>query len=216
MVEENPLDELEFLDETPDIQLYSAFTIKKDHRNYMIICVSLLMIHFTYLGVSELFPHLTTFSLGQNRFVSVLMLVVETYYYYFLFNYFKHYQLNFLKNITLFMMVADAGSQLTYLANTFEMYLPEVITSFFSLLAFVCLIIWIILVLRLDKTQYSAIPSLKKSAKLMIASIVVAGLISGVTLFSEDLFMYYGLTYLPIVIPYIFIIEFTLKLKSKD
>ena len=214
MAEEQPLDEFELFGAGNQ---QAEYMIRRNHRYLMLACVSFLMLNLVKMGVETFSPNLLGLTSGQNDFISMLFIVASIYYYYFLISYFKFYKLKKIIRITMVLLITDVISQLIYLvskANYFDLKLIEGVNNLISL---VFTIAWIVLIFRLSM-HYAAIKSLKNSVMSLIIVLIVSMITPFAFLFFnyDALISYVNLVYIPLIIPYFFIIDFVLKLKVKE
>ncbi len=208
MAEEKPLDEYEFFNKEIENDSLPQYLISKNHRNYMLICVGILILSLIRTGLSDFFPHITGFTLGQNKLITLLLIVAESYYYYFLINYFRHYKLNALMKTTWALLIFDVGNQVFYFVSIINMEPPQIISTIISIGSVVSLILWVVLLLRLKATKYISIKWLKHSALAFIVAFFL--------MFTEDFIVYMNIYNLPIILQYVFVVYFVLNLKTNE
>lgn len=229
MTEEKPLDEYEFfndalkdkvVDNNTPADEPKEYMVSSNHRNLMLISTGVILLNILRFTFGPFFPHITGFSLGQNQALTIVIIGATGFTFYFMLNYFRHYKLNALVQVTWLMLIADIAPNVVYLISTFSIFLPEIIGTIINLLAIVTMIVWVVKVLRLNSMDYSAIKPLKYSAIALIFE-TFFGFVFGFGLmylfeFDSGAYKYIGLSYLPIIIYHFFIIKFTLELKVKQ
>ena len=191
------------------------YLITKTKRNNLIISSSFLILNYIFLGLPFLFERTRGLDVVENGILSILFIIAYAYLLIVLIDFFKKNNLKKLEIVTTITLIAEIGNQILSLINSFMPAIPQFISSFFSIIAVISMIIWIILLLRLKSADYSALNSLRKYAFGLIAAFILGITISLITTLG-GYYDYYDLMFLPIAIPYIFMINFALELKLED
>lgn len=213
MTEEKPIDDIEMFSDA-SIDSENEYVITKDSRNIMLLCIGITVLGLLKEASVVFFRNDFVFSPNQNIALSIIYIITTAYYYYFLYKYFIHYQLVKLSKATLVILISDVAGQIIFIANSLNYVVYEMINSTINILALVILIIWLVAIFKVENKKISGIISLKNSARSMVISFVLSMALMAGTMFNENWHMYLELFYLPLIIPYYFIIEFTLKLKA--
>lgn len=190
------------------------YFINKGKRLNLILSASYLIVYHVIIGLSFLLKDLRELDSVENGIALLLFTIAIGYIYLIFVDYFKFYNLNTIKIITLIVFIAEISNQCILLVNSFNQLIPQFLSTFFNVIAVLGIIIWIIMVLRIKKPNYSAFHSFRKYAFGQIAAFALGVIISITTMFGG----YYDLAdlmYLPIAIPYIFVIDLALRLKIK-
>jgi len=187
------------------------FLIAKTKRNNLIISSSFIILNYFYIGFSFLFEDFRTLDVVENGIISVLFSIAYLYVFLVLIDYFKKYKLRGLEIILTIILISELGNQTSSLINSFRPIIPQFISSVFSVVGVISMIIWIILILKLKSNDYSCLQSLRRFAFGFIAAFILGLLVSIITMFG-GFYDYYDLMFLPISIPFFFIIDFALKL----
>ncbi len=210
---EKPLDE--FIMRENLERVISEYRITNDHRNYMLICTSIIMLNILGTSFGVFFPHVTGLNLVQNQLLSTLLIIVNAYSCYFLFNYFSYYKLNLLAKITLFLFVSDVVEELLFLLNIINLEVPSIIGTINTVLAIPLMIIWSVKIFRIDNHKFSSIKFLRYAAIALIVTFCLsfsAGL--ALPFLIEDYHLYITILGSPLIMYYFFILKFSLQLKT--
>ena len=192
------------------------YSITKSKRNNLILCASYIIIYYVYNGLSVLLTYIMReLDPIENEFINVLFLISSIYLYVVLIDYFRKTQLRTLEIVTIVFLISEAGIQMIKLVNAFKFVIPDLLTNFLGILAAINIVVWIVLVLRLKTGSYPALVSLRRYAFGIIAGFVLGVIIATVLIFNR-LTGYFSLVFLPFAIPYIFIMDFALKLEIKE
>lgn len=225
MAEESPIDNLVF-DDLANEEHSEEYVITKDMRNYMIIACLLIVLEIFRSGVGHhLSEFETVFSGIKEYIITIIAVIANSYFYYFLIQCFSHYQFDRLKQITLILFVLDIISRVQHwidyiLYNFLFLEIPKHVYSLLMVAIFVIIIIWCISIIKLDYLRYKKLEQLKKyglSTLVISATAVVFSLSIGIffsNLFVEEawLFTLFGLI---TIIPYYYMIRFVLALNNQ-
>jgi hypothetical protein len=191
------------------------YLITKTKRNNLIICSIIIILNYFFIGFSFLFEDFRQLDVVENGIISVFFAGSYLYVFLVLIDYFKKYELRGLEVITTILIVSESGNQTARLINSFNPVIPQFISSAFSIAGVLCMIIWIFMILRLKSTDYSGLQSLRGFAFGSVAAFVLGFIVSIITMFG-GFYNYYDLMFLPISIPFFFIIDFARKLELKE
>jgi hypothetical protein len=191
------------------------YILNNTKRNNIIICSSFLILYFLILGLAFLFKDTRELDIIENSILSILFIIAYGYLLFIFVDYFKHYTLKVLKNITLIILIGEILNQVIKLINSFNPVIPHFIFSSVDVIIILSQIVWIIFLFRLKVKDYAAMQSLRRYAFAIIASFILSVTISVITMFSYS-YDYVNLMYLPLTIPYIFTIDFAIKLNTTE
>jgi len=169
-------------------------------------------LNYFYLGFSFLFKDFRQFDFVENGLINLVFTFAYLYVFLVLIDYFKQYKLKTLEIVTLIVLISELGNQISSLINSFNPIIPEFVNSVCGGVGLIGIIIWIVLILRLKSVDFSELKSLHRFAYGYIASYVLGLLISLFTMFG-GFYEYFDLMYIPISIPFFFLIQFALKLE---
>jgi len=172
-------------------------------------------LNYFFIGFSFLLEDFRRLDVVENGIISIFFAGSYLYVFLVLINYFKKYKLRGLEIITSILLLSELGNQTSRLINTFKPVIPQFISSFFSIAAVISIIIFIVMILRLKSKDYSCLQSLRRFAFGFIAAFVLGFIVSAITMFG-GFYKYYDLMFIPISIPFFFIIDFALKLELKE
>lgn len=218
-MEERPLDEYEVFEtksanaDAPD----QPFTITKNQRYLMLGSISYCILYLIRYVVSSTFTGLMDWDLSLKLLVNALNIAASSYFYYFMIGYYRFYGLNSLKVIMILTLITQLSIHLTGILPMLDIVYSTKITAVIDGCAIIIELIWIIIVLITNGEYYSAFRSIKKAALSSIFVLIIS-FITPLLIISVLPYNYYGfisLTYLPVIIPFIFMIDFVLKLKVK-
>lgn len=188
------------------------YTISKNKRNKIVVSTLILILNYVLLGFSTQLENIKTFDIVEKTVIDILFIVAYGYVLFVIYDYFKHYKEDKLKLFALLILIGEITNQIFSLINSFAPIIPELLTGFLTFVTLVCMLIWVILLLRM-KSEYSALKSLTKFAVGQIAAFGVGIILSIIILFG-DFYVFHDIIYVLIAIPYIYIIEFAFKLKN--
>jgi hypothetical protein len=158
-----------------------------------------------------MFKDFRNLDLVENGIISILFSIAYLYVFLVLIDYFKKYKLRGLEIVSTIILISELGNQTSSLINSFKPVIPQFISSVFSVVGVISIIIWIVLILKLNSNDYSCLQSLRRFALGFIAAFVLGLLVSIITMFG-GFYDYYDLMFIPISIPFFFIIDFAIKL----
>jgi len=194
------------------------YTISKTKRNLIIFSAVLLILKAIIFGVvfqslEPANPDLVLKGIGQ-----FLQIVAYGYILIMLIDYFKYYKSKELKMITLGILALEiAGNVIQLFSGIAEKdalnHINLVITIGWSL----ALIIWIIFLFRIPEADFPALISIRKYAISVMAIILLSGIVPLFVNQFINIQKYLGVFVgVILLIPYVFIIEFGLKLPQKE
>ena len=187
------------------------YTISKTKRNLIIFSSVFLILKAIILAVvfQSVEPAKPDFVLsGIGR---ILQIVAYGYILIILFGYFKHYMLKELKMITLCILALEiAGSAVQLFSSIAEINVPNHVSSIITICWSLAMIIWIVFLFRIPATDFPALISIRKYAVSILAIVILGGFIP-VFIDASQYFELYAA--IPVTIPYIFIVDFAMKLK---
>lgn len=191
-----------------------TFQISKTKYFLIVLSSIYLVIHYIIHGLpnTEMFKALHS---KEFNVLNILFILGEACVLLTLATYFKFYDLNTLRNTTLILFYGALMKQIFSLASEFTDLIPIIIFDVTNVILVIVEIIWIFYVLRLEKEKYAATTSLKRYAWSLIATFVLALVYAVVTIllnFPE----YYKLFFVFFSFPFLFIIDFASKLRTKD
>jgi len=188
------------------------YRISKNKRNKIIVSTLYLILNYVLLGFSTQLENIKTFDVVEKTVIDILFIVAYGYVLFVLYDYFKHYKEENLKLFALLIFICEITNQVFSLINFFVQIIPELLTGILIFVTLVCMLIWVILLLRM-KSKYPALKSLTKFAVGQIAAFGLGIIISIIVVFGE-FYAFQDIIYVLIAIPHIYIIEFALKLEN--
>ena len=190
------------------------YLISKGKKVNLILSSSYLIIYYLVVGLSFLFKDIRKLDSIENGLTILFFAVALGYIYLIFIDYFKFYNLNALKVVSLIVLISEISNQGFLLINSFSPIIPGIISTIFNIVSVIGMITWIVLLFRLKERKYSAFDSLRKFAFGQITAVILGIFIGIVTMFG-GFFDYEDLMYLPLAIPFIFTIDFANKLNIK-
>ncbi len=194
------------------------YTISKTKRNLIIFSAVFLMVKAIILVVvfQSVYPAKPDLVLSVTSWI--LQIAAYGYILIVLIGYFKHYELKVLMMITLGILALEiAGNVIQLFSGIAEKdalnHINLVITIGWSL----ALIIWIIFLFRIPEADFPALISIRKYAISVMAIILLSGIVPLFVNQFINIQKYLGVFVgVILLIPYVFIIEFGLKLPQKE
>jgi hypothetical protein len=189
------------------------YIISKTKRNLIIFSAVLLILKAIILGVvfqslEPANPDLVLKGIGQ-----FLQIVACGYILIILFDYFKHYKLKELQMITLSILALEiAGSAIQLFSSISEKEAPNHVNLFITIGWSLAMIMWIIFLFRVSAADFPALISIRKYA-VSIFAILIFGASIPIFINTRQYFELFAA--ITNVIPYVFIVEFAMKLKLR-
>jgi hypothetical protein len=189
------------------------YTISKTKRNLLIFSAVLLIlkaiiISLVFQSGYPAKPDLLVSGIGR-----ILQIVAYGYILILLIGYFKHYELKVPKMIALGILILEIAKNVIQLfSNIAEKNAPNYVNSTITIGWSLALIIWIIFLFRVTAAYFPALISIRKYAVSIFAIVILGGFIP-IFIDAKQYFELYAA--IIIAIPYVFIVEFAMKLKLK-
>jgi hypothetical protein len=132
-------------------------------------------------------------------------------------DYFRHYQLKVLQLITLGILALEIIGHVIHYFNHAKINLPKPLLIGNSIIWTLAMIVWIVFLFRVSTTKFAATNSIRKYAISVLAVILISGTLPLLINQLIDIQKYSGIVVGVIfLIPYVFFIEFGLKLPLKE
>ncbi len=135
-----------------------------------------------------------------------------SYVLYIFITYFRHYSLRTLTILTTIILVSELISTIILILNSLLTRDLDGLRTIINILTIIVEIIWLFYLFPLKSKDYSAILSLYKYGIAIIVTFFIALVVTFNLVYSENLSVY-GIQDIILAIPYIFLIDFGLKLK---
>jgi hypothetical protein len=193
------------------------YIVSKTKRNLIIFSAVFLIlkaitIAFVFHATDPVKPDLVLS--GTERF---LQIVAYGYIMIVLFGYFKHYELKALQMITLSILALEIAGSVIQFSNITGLNLPNRVNLINVIIWSLAMILWIIFLIRISVTDFPALISIRKYAVSIFAVIILSAIIPLLINQIINNRQYFELFVAIIfVIPYVFIIEFAMKLKISE
>ena len=200
--------------------LYMEYTVSKTKRNLIIFsAVFLILKNIALVAFALIFPtsdHENSIWI-LNFLERIIQVIPYGYIMIMLADYFRHYQLKLLQLFTIGILALEiAGSAIHYF-NHPEMNVPKPLLIGNGVIWILAMIVWIIILFRVSNTNFDALYSIRKYAISVLSVIFLSGTLPFIAGKITDIQPYLGIVVALIgVFPYIFIIEFGLKLPLKE
>jgi len=217
MEDEQALDEYSLFENGLDNEK-QAYSIGEESKRIILISTLVLFINLLRYTIGPLLPNSFSITGGYNQFYHICTILAESYWYYFILNYFKHYKLKWIIFFTWVMLIADMSSRVISFLSTLSVTVSAVIGDRLLVLNYVGLFVWSIMILCLKNNWYTGIQYFKYSISILIMELVLDTLfyIPLIWVFIDPAYdKYLSLTYLPEILYYYFFLQFILKLKVK-
>jgi hypothetical protein len=147
--------------------------------------------------------------------LNILFIINYSYLLLSFISYFDFYNLKTLRILTLITLIGEVLRQVFYFTNVFIDLIPEILNSAISIIIIAVEILWIFYVIRLPKDKYRGVSSLRKYSIAIIVTFIVSIAFSMIVILL-DYASYYKIFYLALSLPFIYTIDFALKLKTTD
>ena len=193
------------------------YTISKTKRNIIIFSAVFLMLKaiilaLVFQSLEPAKPDLVLRVIGQ-----FLQIVVYGYILIMLFGYFKQYELKVLQMITLSILALEiAGSVIQLFSSITGNNVPNHVNLVTTIIWSLAMFIWIIFLFRVPAADFPALISIRKYAVSIFAIVILGAIIPNLINQITNNKQYFELlAAIILVIPYVFIVEFAMKLKLK-
>ena len=196
------------------------YTIKRTKRNFIILCSSFLIVCQIVLGLFFFFNGPTKLDTLQIVIRNILYMIPYGYLMLVFVDYFKHYQLKVLQIITITILIFEIVTIGCVFINLYNPIISRFILSVISAIWVITIIIWIILLFRPKIKDYTAMLSIRNFAVGMLLFLVV-GIIPSIPSIPSlvkptNIFAMLQLVSIALAIPFIFTIDFAMKLQLKE
>ena len=198
----------------------TEYSISKTKRNLIIYCaIFLILKNIALVAFALIFPtsdHKNSIWI-LNFLERIIQVIPYGYIMIMLADYFRYYQLKLLQLFTIGILALEiAGSAIHYF-NHPEMNVPKPLLIVNGVIWTLAMIVWIVILFRVSNTNFAALNSVRKYAISVLSVIFISGTLPFFAGKITDIQPYLGIVVALIgVIPYIFIIEFGLKLPLKE
>ncbi len=186
------------------------YQLSKSKRNNIILCSVFLILYYTISGLSSFLESFRKFDAIEIGFSIVLFTITFSYIYLIFIEYFRNYNLKVLSLISWVLLISEIGNQVYSLINLYRTILPDLISDISRVISIISMIIWTVLLVRIKSDNYRTCNPLKRYALGQIFAVLMGVGISVFLMFGEH-YDYMDMMVLPLIIPYIFIIEFAIK-----
>ena len=186
------------------------YTISKTKRNIIIFSAVFLILKAIVLVV--VFNDSTRLDVtlrGVDRF---LQTIACGYIIFVVVQYFRHYKLKTLQFITLAILLIDVANNIIQFSILAGMNVSKHAPLVCALIWVFLLACWIVFLFRIPAADFPALISIRKYAVSIFAIVILGGFIP-VFIDARQYFELYAA--ITVAIPYVFIVEFAMKLKLK-
>ena len=143
---------------------------------------------------------------------NLLFAASYSYVLYIFITYFKFYSLRTLSVLTTILLICELISTFILILNSHTTIDLESLRTVINILTIIVEIIWLFYLFPLKTKEYTAILSLYKYGIAIIVTFFFAIVVTFNLVYSEDL-TFFGIQDIILAIPYIFLIDFGIKLK---
>ena len=131
--------------------------------------------------------------------------------------YFNHFKLKSLRKITLVFLIVEIAGTILQHFNQAEMNVPKLVIMVNGVVWTLIMIVWIIFLFRNSAANFPALTPIRKYAISVMSVILINGTLPLIIGRFIDIHKYIGIFVVVIsVLPYVFFIEFGLKLPMKN
>jgi len=199
----------------PDISTFMIDFRITTRQKYLIIISSLLLIlHFFVIGLPKRVTDIINVDLVP--FDTVIYALSYGYILYILQRYFDFYSLNTLKIMTRVMLFTELASCIIVILYSLDIIDLMVVKPFLTVSTLIIELLWIISLMQIKNGGYSAVTSLYKYSLAIIVTFFIGLTIALIIAFVLEIISIYNIQYIVLSIPYIFIIDFAVKLNRVD
>lgn len=186
------------------------YAISKTKRNLIIFSAVLLILKSIILVL--VFNDSTRLDVAFRGVDRFLQTMASGYILFVVVHYFRHYKLKTLQFITLAILLIDVANNIIRFSTLAGMNVSKHTPLVCTLIWVFLLFCWVIFLFRIPAADFPALISIRKYAVAIFAIVILGGFIPVLI----DARQYYELLApIIVVIPYVFIVEFAMKLKLK-
>lgn len=181
----------------------------------IILCSSFLILYFLVLGFFYFFNGPTKLETLQIIIREILYIIPYGYLMLIFIEYFRYYQLKVLQTTTITILIFEIINRGSQFTNLFNYSLPRFLLPAITAIWTIAAIIWIIFLFIPKMKDYPAMISIRRYAMGLIL-IFFIGLSIPFLVKPDNIFAALQLLCIICAIPYIFTIDFALKLQLKE
>lgn len=192
------------------------YVIRKTKKNLILFSAVFLILKaitlaFAFHAADSAKPDLVLNVIGR-----FLHIVAYGYILIVLFGYFKHYELKALQMITLSILALEIAGSVIQFSSITGLNVPNRVNLMNGIIWSLAMILWIIFLFRSSVSDFPALISIRKYAVSIFAVLILSAIIPLLINQLINNRQYFELfAAIIFVIPYVFIIEFAIKLKMK-
>lgn len=191
------------------------YTINRTKRNGIILSSSLLILYVLIIRLYFFFTGPTKIDTFQIVIQKIIFLIPYVYLMLAFFDYFRHYKLKVLQISILTILITDVILRANLLNNIFDLIWEKAFFLTTNAIWIIATIILIIFLFQIKIKDYPGILSIRKYAISMMLLFVLGPTIIFFVR-PDNRFAIQQLVELTFTIPYIFTIDFAIKLYSKE
>ena len=189
--------------------------ITKKERQLFIFSACYLFISSIVLSLNNIFNINFEFNFFTELILSILRVTTLGILYLILFKYFKNYGLRLLRVLIIILLISYIYSQISFILNYNRTIIPSLFDFYLKIFLTIPEIIFVFILLKTHNNNYIGFNSLKKYSVTLIITLLIFFSFSIMEIYSKDLHLNYTYwKFLVLGIPYIFLIEFGIKLKE--
>jgi len=199
------------------------YTISKTKRNLIIFCAVFLILKAIIVSAIFFLRESTQHNNTLRIILSILQIIPYGYILIVIAEYFNHYQLKVLRMTTIILLITEISGNMLQYFNQADIYsqteitVPKFIAIVNNVVWTLGMIVWIVFLFRISVTNFPALISIRKYAISALAVIFISGTLPLVINQLIEIQKYLGIV-VPVIflIPYIFFIEFGLRLSLDE
>jgi len=190
------------------------YSIRKSKRNMIVLSSSFLILYFITEGLFFLLMGPTKLNPLQSGIKKILYLIPFGYLMLIFVDYFRYYHLKVLQITTIAILIFDVVTMGIEFSNGLIANVPKIVLYLISVIWIIAIIIWMILLFFPNRKDYPALISIRKYA---ICPILIFVFGFSIPFFVKPDNIFNALQLLCIIgaIPYIFTIDFAMKVQLK-
>jgi len=191
------------------------YSISRTKRNLIVLSSSFLILYFLIVGLFFLIMGPTKLDTLQSGIQKMLYLIPLGYLLLVFIGYFRYYHLKVLQMTTIAILICEVVMMGIQFANGLIANVPEFILYPINAVWIIATIIWMIFLFRANMKDFPAILSIRKYAVGPIL-IFLIGFSIPFLVKPDDNFAALQILCMICAIPYIFTIDFAMKLQLKE
>jgi hypothetical protein len=193
------------------------YRISKTKRNLIIFSAVFLILKAIILVIVFSYRETPISEITWNIILHFTQIIANSYILIVIFGYFNHYKFKALQIITLIILLPEIAGNIITFFNQTGINVPKPVLIGNNIIWTLSMVSWIVFLFRISSVDFPGLASIRRFAISIIVTIFIAGTLPILIHNIINIRHYHDWIIVMIgVIPYIFIIDFGLKLKVNE